>query len=196
MYLQKTIAMSTIRTFIAVDVPVEDRLRKGWANLKNQLLRENIKWVDDRMLHLTLFFLGDTAESGITEIADRLDQRVSALRSFPVKLRGLGTFGHSVNPRVIWVGLEDCPPLIELKKFVNDAVTPLGFEEEGREFAPHITLGRVKGLRDVTILKDYIAAHRQTFYQESLIDKVIFYQSILKAEGPVYKPLKTIGLNG
>jgi 2'-5' RNA ligase len=188
--------MSTLRTFIAIDVPVEDRLRKGWATLRNQLLRENIKWVDDRMLHLTLFFMGDTAESGIAEIADRLDERVSALRSFPVKLRGLGTFGHPANPRVIWVGLEDCPPLIELKKHVNEVVTPLGFGEEEREFAPHITLGRVKGIRNIGVFRECMAVHRQTFYQESLIDKVIFYQSILKAEGSVYKPLKTSVLNG
>jgi len=112
-----------------------------------------------------------------------------------VRACGLGAFPSWRRPRVVWVGLSG-DGLVELAASVDTALTPLGFEPERRAFTPHLTLGRVNGLRGWPRLEEVLKAHLSDDFGESAIDAVTVYCSTLQKGGAVYARLWTIPLQG
>lgn len=186
--------METIRTFVAVDVKVEQNLRTKWQELKSLLKNDKIKWVDDHSLHLTLFFLGDTQTGVAGRVAKKLEDELQNTSSFKITLQGIGSFGHPNSPKVIWTGIAKSEQLLALKESVSKVITSFGFEEETRDFSPHFTLGHVKQMHPSNTLVNFIQKNKTITFQESTIDSVIFYRSELMPEGPIYTPIKTIKL--
>jgi RNA 2',3'-cyclic 3'-phosphodiesterase len=186
--------MEMIRAFVAIDIQVENALKERWVELKFKLKNDSIKWVDEQTLHLTLFFLGDTPADMINNIAQKIEFKLRNFSSFDISLQGLGIFGSSLSPRVIWTGIAKSNQVIELNKLVCSTIIPFGFDKPSGSFTPHLTLGRVKQLRSAKELITFINSHRNEIFQESKIEKVVIYQSILKPTGPIYIPLKEIRL--
>jgi len=186
--------MESLRTFIAIDVKVEKELKSKWLELKTALRNDNIKWVDENSLHLTLFFLGNTPFDLIDSIGHKLDSELHGIHSFSIKIQGFGTFGNPKSPRVIWAGISKSEQLKGLKETVGGAISSSGFYEQEGAFSPHFTLGRVKQMHPSDELLSFINRNGSIVLQEVEVKEVVFYQSILKPNGPVYKPLKTVKL--
>ena len=111
--------MNIIRTFIAIEIPVSKNLLQRWDEVKTLLKDDRIRWVNDKTLHVTLFFLGDTPANLVDKIKHAVESSVQNTVPFELSLRGMGTFGDPNNPRVIWVGIDSCPPLIHLVVQLN-----------------------------------------------------------------------------
>lgn len=186
--------METIRTFVAIELKVEQTLKESWQHLRNLLQGENIKWVDEQTLHLTLFFLGETQIKAVNEISNNLEINIIKVPAFTIKLQGFGSFGNPGNPKVIWVGITKSESIIHLQRNVSEVLISFGFKAESRDFSPHITLGRVKHMKSSASLVEFIQNNRLTFFQESLVERVILYRSDLKPTGPIYTPIKTFKL--
>ncbi|MCA9932045.1 MAG: RNA 2',3'-cyclic phosphodiesterase, partial [Anaerolineales bacterium] len=144
--------MKTIRTFIAVDLPAA--ARAAWGGVAQQLAAQlpstAVRWVKPERMHLTLRFLGDTAVSQLPMLADGLDQMAQQFAPFSLRLSHLGCFPNERRPHVVWVGLQgDTEALAALKKGVDAALVPLGWEAETRPFQAHLTVGRVKDARQL-----------------------------------------------
>jgi RNA 2',3'-cyclic 3'-phosphodiesterase len=184
----------TLRTFIAIDVKVENSLSSKWTELKTLLRNDNIKWVDDRLLHLTLFFLGDTSNVIVNVISSKLQVELKKIPAFNLNLQGLGYFGNSSSPRVLWVGISRSEQLMQLHSVVTDCVSVFGFDVANEKFSPHLTLGRVKHIASTDKLISLINQSKGLQFQQAVIDKVTFYQSILRPQGPIYKPLSEFKL--
>jgi 2'-5' RNA ligase len=181
--------MGTIRTFIALNIPIGEELKVVWSKLQQSLRNESIKWVDPYILHLTLFFLGDTPIEIVPSIKESLYQNLNNVKIFGLSLKGIGIFGSKHNPKVIWVGVESSQVLAQTYQRVVDAVLPYGFKADERGFNPHITLGRVKHITNPSPLIKLTDEHNLTKFQETGIDSVIFYKSELNPKGPIYTPI-------
>ena len=130
-----------MRLFVAIDLPPE--IKAKLVTLKSDL--PSATWVKPPALHLTLRFIGD----GIDPI--RLTPINTALRSihaapFSLILRSVGRFpqGNKRPARVLWVGIDEQPPLMALQAQVEQALASVDFPPEG-SFSPHVTLARLKG---------------------------------------------------
>lgn len=178
-----------MRTFVALKIPVEPKLKTLLLDVKQDLLREKIKWVDFSTLHLTLFFLGETRSETVEELKVIFQNQLSNIHRFSLSLKGMGTFGSLVNPKVIWIGVSHSEPLIYLHKLVNEIIVPLGFTPDARGFNPHITIGRIKHVNEMELLKELIDENRQELFQENTIDSITLYKSDLTSRGPIYTPL-------
>jgi 2'-5' RNA ligase len=142
---------------------------------------------------VTLKFLGDIARNQVEPILAALR---SALREHPplhVSAQGLGAFPNLRRPRVVWAGLAG-EGFKELSETVETALMPLDFPPEEREFAPHLTLGRVRSLRGWERVLAVVKEHEQTNFGESRVEQVTLYQSELRPDGAVYSPLGSIPL--
>jgi len=186
--------VDTLRTFIAIDVAVEKPLSDKWAELKLLLRNDSIKWVDDRLLHLTLFFLGDTSSVIVNGISSKLQLELKKIPAFNLNLQGLGFFGNSRSPRVLWVGVSRSEQLMQLHSTVINCVSVFGFDVADEKFSPHLTLGRIKHVVSSDKLISLINQSKGLQFQQVIIDKVTFYQSILRPEEPIYKPLSEFKL--
>ena len=93
-------------------------------------------------IHLTLRFLGDTSPTQVETLRPRLAAAAALCPPAEARVAGLGTFPERGSPRVLWLGLEVPPPLLDLQRACERAARAAGFEREERPFRAHLTLGR------------------------------------------------------
>jgi RNA 2',3'-cyclic 3'-phosphodiesterase len=183
-----------LRTFAAVDINPSPLLVQTMNNLENKLLGEPVKWVDPNNLHLTLKFLGDTLPLQVDEIGEELNQVSKKFSSFSFQLEGLDYFKNKGMPRVLFARIKEGEVLQHLAAEIGSRLERFGFETETRPFNPHLTLARIKFLKNKKTFYQAVEEYRNTFFQNAAIYELIFYQSILKPEGPVYQPLGVFAL--
>lgn len=175
-----------MRTFLALDL--NNEIKKTLSVLVDNLRRVggNIKWVRKQGMHITLKFLGEIERAKISEINTVLGKVSRDYRPFSLKIKGCGHFPHEKNPRVLWTGVEAEESLYSLHKQLEKELEKIGFPPEKRTFRPHLTLGRVK---TATFIKETIRElreHEEEVFGEMIVDKITFFESILKPTGAEY----------
>ena len=168
-----------LRLFVGIAFPPELKLRLS-------LLCSGVtgaRWVDPGNLHLTLRFIGEIDE-GLAADVDEALARLKA-RKFALQLAGIGVFGGS-RPHALWVGVEKSPELVALRDKIEQALVRAGLEPEGRRFAPHITLAR---LRDPVLdqLGQFLARHAQFRAEPLPVEHFSLIASFPTKAGSVYQ---------
>jgi RNA 2',3'-cyclic 3'-phosphodiesterase len=139
------------RTFIALEL--KEALQRFLGDIISQVSKElpNLRWVDPAGIHLTLAFLGYLTDERLETAIDAAQVAAREAVPFEFRLKGLGIFGSTSQPRVIWMGIEDLPsgqiqgsPLQQLHRVLTKELELRGFEVEKRPFSPHLTLARIK----------------------------------------------------
>jgi len=182
------------RTFFAIDIPLNDIMAGVLPEIRNQLKGEKIKWIPADQLHLTLKFLGDTPENTVQGIINAVSVPLSKIPVMTLTLCAVGLFKNFHNPRIIWIGTEPCPSLQQAVNSIHEGLLPFGFAADETEFLPHLTIGRVKEIRQREQLNMLLDKYQHASFGTVSITEIVFYESILKPEGPVYLPLKQISL--
>jgi RNA 2',3'-cyclic 3'-phosphodiesterase len=175
-----------LRTFVAVKIEPSPGLIQTIDDLKNKLSGEPVKWVESDRLHLTLKFLGDTLPSQVDEIGEELNQVSKQFSSFSFELEGLGFFKNREKPRVLFANIKEGEVLQLLAAEIDNRLSTFGFEPEKRPFKPHLTLARIKFLKNKKAFYQAVEKYRETLFQSVNIYELIFYRSILRPEGPEY----------
>jgi 2'-5' RNA ligase len=153
-------AAATRRVFVVVSI--EPRARDQIMEVVSQLCRSFpldvkvldslINWVRPERLHVTLQAMdvpiGETQEIG-DALAETIEAR--ALEAFTVRSGELGCFwraagsGWGRTPRVLWLGMEDARPLVELQQAIAAEFRARGVSPSTRPFCAHMTLGKTRG---------------------------------------------------
>jgi len=183
------------RTFIAVKIPVNEMTQNFINECKRELKNEKIKWVDTSNLHITLFFLGDTDEHLINKINRDFIGISGNFKKNIISLQGAGTFKKGRSPKIIWIGTQIEDELVSLQKEISQVLNNYGYETDQKEYTPHITIGRIKFIDNLSVLDILIERYKNTKFDIIKIDKFIFYESILTSRGPEYKIIKEFYLN-
>lgn len=178
------------RVFIAIDIPLESGVVKQINTLKSEFINEKIKWVKPHQYHITIQFLGNVENSDILHINESLVKVTGNLSGFSLELTEFGVFKNFKNPRVLWIGFKPCEELVKLKNAVEEEMTKFGFEKSDKSFSPHLTIARIKTLRQGEKLKELINSYNGITLQIVEVEEIILYESILKPEGPEYKVIK------
>jgi 2'-5' RNA ligase len=182
------------RIFIAIKVVPGNTFLSTISTLKAGLKNENIRWIDQANIHLTLAFLGDTQDEMIIPIIEMMKRRLEDSAKFDLVIKGTGVFRSLKDPRIIWAGIAGSGELLKLNLIVVDGLKAIGIKLEDRPFNPHLTLGRIKNLKDLSSLKDLMAEYENSVIQKVFVDEVILYESLLLPSGPVYKPVHKVTL--
>jgi 2'-5' RNA ligase len=141
-------------------------------------------------MHLTLKFLGEIKEEKVPEIESILDRAVRNHQPFSLKIKGTGYFPLKKKiPRVLWTGVEADETLFSLQQRLESELEKVGFPREKREFHPHLTLGRVKVPSSVQETVHELEKHKELVFGEMTVNKITFFQSILKPSGAEYNAL-------
>jgi len=178
------------RTFIAIDIPLESDIVEQINKLKSEFKDEKIKWVRPYQYHITIQFLGNVGNSVILNINESLDKITSNFPGFSLELTEFGVFKNLKNPRVLWIGFRPCEQLVKLKDAIEDKMTMFGFEKSDKYFSPHLTIARIKTLRQSEKLKELIDRYSGKILQIIEVVEIILYESMLKPEGPEYTIIK------
>lgn len=174
-----------LRSFLAVDLPASavEEITKVQSLLKSSYPRW--RWVAPANLHLTLHFLGDKTPEELAEIVKHCLPILSGQKPVEVETGELGVFPNWLNPRVLWLSLEDKLGIIRmLQRKTGDILHSLGHIPDKKPFSPHITLARIhKDEYPVDAGLIRLAVRDKTGFT---IDSATLYTSILKPQGPVY----------
>ncbi len=187
-----------MRAFIAA--PVSPEIRKGlhsvMQRLRNTFRMAPIKWVTPDQFHLTFRFLGNVPDESAAEIASRVRAVCGRFRPIDAFVSGLGCFPSVKEPRVIWVGMNGGPGLLDLQRAIAAGTSDLGDRPTHEAFHPHLTLGRV---RDVSTSERWeIGEAIQHLHADNVgdwrIDRVVLLKSELASAGSHYTTLAEIPL--
>ena len=142
-----------MRLFIGIELP-EDL--KSSAAASAGRVREHIaaaapgaqvRWVVPANLHITIWFLGEVREPRVEALTAALKEPLD-VRPFTLRVGGAGAFPPSGAPRAIWLGIAaGREGLVAIHDRLRSRLVPLGFEPDGREYNPHLTVARVKDVR-------------------------------------------------
>jgi len=183
------------RLFIASKIIIDDTFKDLLDNIKFHLKREIIKWVENENLHITFQFLGDTDEAMIPEIISSLNKLQLQAKSFKYQLEGLGVFNSIHNPRVLWIGIKPIDNLVILKELIDKCLIELDFQfKNEKEFSPHLTIGRIKKIRNINKLTNTLKYNQFRHFQEVAVNHINLFESTLTPEGPIYNSLASVGL--
>ncbi len=179
-----------MRAFIAIEL--NEYVRKALLGFMKEARRPDaaVRWVRPEGMHLTLKFLGEISSTQESDIGDALDEVTARHESFALDFSGLGTFPpKSRIPRVIWAGIDQSRPLADLNQDLEDALEPLGFPRERRQFHPHLTLGRVKSPHGLDRILQLVQNHELTPFGSLTVPEVVLFKSTLKPSGAEYSRL-------
>jgi 2'-5' RNA ligase len=185
-----------LRLFVAVDPApaVRDALRGVIARVRP--LAPRAKWVDPDAYHLTLAFLGDTAEDVVPAITAALAGVAARHAPIAARFSGGGAFGGR-RPRVLWAGLTDgAVALGAVYRDLAPALGPFGYTPDHAELTPHLTLARAGDRGGDPALTACAASLAAEDFGPTLLDALILYQSDLSPKGARYTALARLLFGG
>ena len=182
------------RTFVAIDIPASVKLKELLELLRADFTEDKIRWVNPEILHITLSFLGDTSEQQIYYISEQLEKITSGYSSIDLHFKELGVFPNLRNPRVLWIGMERNELLENLQGEIEAMLCNYGINRENKPFSPHLTIARIKWIDDIDKLKYWLQKYKGETIQKTKIGEIIYYESRLTSNGPIYNPVKKFPL--
>lgn len=179
------------RCFIAC--PVNDDilafLKKHRQLISGFQWSKAIRWTTENNIHLTLRFLGDITSKQIAAINAGLDYRFTEITEFPITILQPTAFPNLRRPSVIASPVRPSSSLSTLVNIIEDVVSSQGITAEKRPYRGHISIAWVKSAING---RDLISSAPEEISMP--VEQVVFYQSELRHEGPVYTALKTFKL--
>jgi 2'-5' RNA ligase len=154
------------------------------------LATEKIRWTKPENLHLTLKFFGETPIEKIDIINKELRKITTHHLPFTLQLEKTGIFGSRYKPRVIWFGVGKN---VQLVSFAHDVLMELdkaGFSLDRQNFVPHLSLGRIKAVRNKVTFQQVINRFKEVFVQEVKVSSISLFESNLLPSGAVYKQIE------
>lgn len=186
-----------MRAFVAINLP--ERIKQELVRVQDLFRGSDVpvRWVRPEGLHITLKFLGEVGEERVAELVRVVKEAGSGVGPFTLELTEVGAFPNARYPRVIWLGIADAGgELRRLQSRIEKGFEALGFEPEGREYAPHLTLGRVVTSRARGQLIRILHAEKKQHGGVFEVTAVDLMHSTLLPTGAEYALLESVPLQG
>lgn len=179
------------RAFLGI--PVSREIQEKAALIQKELFQIEGGWkqVKPENLHFTIKFLGEISEEKLEKATEKIASADLGKRFF-VKVKKLGLFPNENYITVVWLGLEDEEQIFYLHKQIDFALSKL-FPLE-KDFLAHLTLARVKYIKDREGLRKFLDRYQETILGEMEVNKVVLYESRLEKSGPIYSIIKEFEL--
>jgi RNA 2',3'-cyclic 3'-phosphodiesterase len=177
------------RLFAAIKIHPSARYIDIFSKISSALRHERIKWVEPENMHLTLKFFGETDEIKLPAISLALQTAASLSKPFTLKITNTGIFGSHYDPKVIWFGIEKNHEMDMLAKNIFSELSKSGWQPDRQNFVPHLTIGRIKEIKDKPLFQQIISKYNTLEIQEENVVEIVLYESILRREGPVYNTI-------
>jgi 2'-5' RNA ligase len=196
--------MQTVRTFVAVETSTEVReaisrlvarledrgQTKSSGTKSSEKHSTKIKWVERENLHFTLNFLGDVPADQVPEVCQTVERAAARHAPFAIEIGGAGAFPTPQRPRTAWVGVTaGSQPMQLLQADLEGELKKLGFRPEGRDYTPHLTIGRVRFLARGDDLPQRLNQERDFAAGAMDVAEVVVFSSELGPKGSIYTPL-------
>jgi RNA 2',3'-cyclic 3'-phosphodiesterase len=182
------------RAFVAITPPddVLDAIEHTVSPVRRSSAGKKLRWAGRDQWHITLQFLGRVADGDL--VGDAVHEAVSRIAPFGAQFGGAGAFPSVANANVLWAGVGEGQSATEsLAQTVEQALVPLGYAAERREFHPHLTLARVNPPGDVAA---QVNALDQVIGPSWQVGEVVLMYSLTRSAGAEYGVVARSALTG
>ena len=181
-----------MRAFLGISV--SEDLKPRIESIQDSFYNFDIKFVERENLHFNLKFFKEIDDEKVEQLKKGLGDICKQFQPFEIKISGVGAFPTMNYVRVIWLGVKDgYQTLASLAEMIENALESLGFETEER-FVPHLTLGRVRTGRNKNDMIVLLKQLENIEIGKMTVDKLVFFQSKLGPNGPVYEEVFSINI--
>lgn len=177
------------RLFVAVvpdgimEAPnVKSAIIKVKKNLQNSEV--DVKWVRPEMFHITLYFLGETADERLVAIKKIIDQISKKHKPVEIELKGIGAFPSEREARVLWMGLSTTKELRAIHEDLAEQFVSAKFPKDEHDFVAHLSIARLRNKQSVSSL---ISPWIRKKFGEFSVGKLILFESIQTGPFSEYK---------
>ena len=178
-----------MRIFAAIPLPSNIKTIIGQKQDELKRIYRGLKYVKPENMHLTIYFFGELDGDRTGEIIQLMDDKSLKNDVIACSIGGAGFFPSKGMVRVIYIDIgRGAEEIIDYQNRFVGLLEEHGFSKPERGFKCHITLARNKSER----VDRELMGRKLSFRTPLLLDRFVLYQSILRKEGPVYKPIKTI----
>jgi len=181
------------RCFIGLNLPpqIKAEFSQIQADLKIKNKDSKITWVDPKIAHINLRFLGDLDKNRVNTLSEELKALESKYGPILAFLTGVGAFPSLKNPRILFLGVKHKNEnnLIKLYSDLGPILNHQNIPTEDRPFIAHITLGRIKEAKNSV---EFIGEEMPDI--EFKIGTFELMESILTPHGPEYKVIQSYDL--
>jgi len=176
------------RVFCAIELPASVRavVLRHIADLNDAAPGARASWAREATLHLTLKFLGEIPIASVPTFSNAVARAVAGVSPFSVRLSETGAFPRHGQPRVLWIGVDDVSQkLADLQSRLEEESEAAGYAKEERPFHPHLTIARLRDLRDAKALA---RAHKEMQFEpvEIPVSELVVIRSELSSAGSKY----------
>lgn len=193
--------MAGRRLFVAAALPEDaaEAVRSIVDEVRAEPLPDgarDVRWVRLDGLHLTLRFLGPTAEDRVEPTAAAVRAVASAAAGpIDLELGGAGTFPPNGRPRALWIGIAaGAAALAQLAVALNTALADAGWERDDRPFRAHLTLARSDGVPAGTLVADRVAAVMADRRIAARVESIGLFESVTGGGPARYVPVTSVPL--
>ena len=174
--------------FIAIPVPIQlrqdihDKLKMVWNE------EDFLKWVHFQDYHITLVFLGAIEQTQRKTLIEKINKYLINCPSFSLSISHPGIFGREQQPRIYWLGVEECDELSRLQNHIKEIARDCGVQVDSRPYQPHLTISR-KWMNQMNFKHKFVPLEEKTFK----VSNVVLFQTIPDRE-PKYKAVQYMTL--
>jgi len=155
----------------------------------------DVRWVRLDGLHLTLRFLGPTAEDRIGAVLEAVRAAGTQARSFDVTIGGAGTFPNDARPRALWLGVRSGgTALADLAATVDQALAEAGWPPDPKPFRAHLTLARADGVPAGASVAARLIEAAEALQIPCPIDRIGLFESLTGGGPARYEPIEIVEL--
>jgi 2'-5' RNA ligase len=181
------------RLFLAI--PLSDSILQKLAALKDRYdFGNDVRWIPEQNLHITVSFFGDVEEKDIPDLDEKIRQITAATPKFTLAFERILFAPPNRPPRMIWADFMPSTPYAGLVKKIYAAakefLLPEIAREAFREPMPHITLARFQNPAVANKLKLEILES-----ENMLAETCELIESELTPKGSIYTVLKRYQLS-
>ncbi len=138
----------SMRFFIALEVPDEDKTELKQVQTKVQKILPEVRLTDNGKLHLTLAFIGEQPDDLKESLIQILNDAASGIKKFEITPAYIDGFPNIHHPHTIWVGVKgDIDKLLHIRERIKDGLIGLKLAVDERRFTPHIAIAKAENLK-------------------------------------------------
>lgn len=170
-----------------ISIPLSDSFIHAFSSVGKAHSLKGIRWISAANLHLTVHFLGETAEAEIPALIERLKGCVTKQLLFELDFLEVCFAPPGNQKRMVWGVFKGSENFKALVKRVMG-------ESSSREVIPHVTLARIRNPKMIEkiVLKQPVLPPGETLS----ISKIELQSSTLTPSGAHYHIIQSFPLRG